>query len=542
MSIFPDNQPVIFVDETDSCACDSTYCQLVQTDDTTQFQAKIYPCVGTLEELPALQDEGWQAQGAFSIGRDGACKTTGSTGTLNYYNVTAVDTYYFLEVNVGSIFGEVEVYSGGTLLGTITATGISSFAFLATNANIRFYVGNSEHTVCITSVSLRVLSDQMSVGVIDSTDTVVGYANIIDAPGFFELSKDTVTVSFSWGDITTTAGCYRIVFATGCSGQFGTFNGDFVQWEENVPRGWSEDSSTGAYTLEKISTNGELLFTSVGAAATLALEQDYDTYLVGKSYTVRLNIKSLKAGTSVQVNAGGNLSSSYNTAGVKTFTVVMGAGSYLKLLFDAPLANDTIEITSIRAKLTNSSDVVWDYTSNCFKLATEWDCTHVLNISQDEDAFGMVFEGNNFAPRIRVESRLVNSAYESNRVSYHDNNGTKYNHYFERRKHQFLKVNFQPTYVHDFLSLALGSDHFFIDGNAYFIEDEDYTPNFPDSIDDLASIILEVSKKTQLVKNIASGNASNPIAANQDTFYIVDPSNRSVIITEPLTGDTLKSL
>lgn len=66
MSNFPDNQPVIFTDDTDACACDLSYCQLAQLDDITQFQTKIYPCAGTLEELPAFQGEGWQAQGAFT--------------------------------------------------------------------------------------------------------------------------------------------------------------------------------------------------------------------------------------------------------------------------------------------------------------------------------------------------------------------------------------------------------------------------------------------------------------------------------------------
>lgn len=543
MSIFADNQPVIWEDTTDACSCGSLdYAQLAEFTDITQFQAKIYPCPGTLQELPVMSD-GWVVNGSMSVGRSGACKTTGSSGRVSYYNVCAVGQYYFIEPNITAVFGTIEVYNGPKLITTITVTGNQGYAFLAVSPDISFYIDSSDDTCCIDSVSLRELSSSLGFGIVDNNGTVVDAININDSPTYFELSKDTVTVNVNWGDFVVTPGCYNLLFTAGCSGQFDIFNGGFTQWvSASLPKGWSESASTGAYTVERTANAGGMTFTSSGGAATLDFENDIQVYVPGTVYDFTLVLSNVKAGATVQVDLGGNTSAVFNADGTETFSLTCGAGTTVKLLFTAAAGNQTVGVDSIRSVVRNSTSVVWDYTSNLFKLASSWDCTHVVNISQDEDAFGMVFEGNMFAPRIRLFSTLVNSKYNSDRVTYHDNIGKKRNHYFETRKSQFLKVDHQPEYVHDFLAICIGSDHFFIDGNAYFVEDEEYSPGYSDNLDNMAPVVMEVSKETQLVKNIASGNAPNSIAYNQDTFYIVDPSDRSIIITEITTGDTLKSL
>lgn len=544
MSIFPDNQPVIWSDDTDDCSCGNLeYSQLAQFDDVTQFQAKIYPCLGTLQQLPAMSN-GWVVNGSMSVGRSGACKVTGSSGRVSYFNVCAIGTYYFIEPNIASIFGTLEVYNGSQLITFITATGTQGYAFRATSPDISFYMDSSDATVCIDSVSLRELSDSIAFGIANNDGTTVAYANIADDPSYFDLSKDTVTVNVNWGDFIENPGCYTLKFTGGCSGQFDTFNGDFTQWDEaNEPKGWVESASTGSYTLTRIANDGGLRFTSSGGAATLDLLNELQPdYVPGIVYDFTFVVSNIKAGASVQVDLGGTLSDVYTTNGTKSFSLTCGAGTSLTMKFVAAGGTQTVDVNSIRLQVRNSTSVVWDYTSNGFKLATSWECTHVVNISQDDDAFGMVFEGNVFAPRIRMYSTLVNSKYTAERVMYHDNIGKKRNHYFETRKSRYLKIDHQPEYVHDFLSVSMGADHFFIDGIPYFVEDDEYPVGYADELDNLAPVVLEVSKVTQLVRNVASGNQPNPIAYNQDTFFIVDPSDNSIIITEPLTGDTLKSL
>ena len=58
-----------------------------------------------------------------------------------------------------------------------------------------------------------------------------------------------------------------------------------------------------------------------------------------------------------------------------------------------------------------------------------------------------------------------------------------------------------PEYVHDFLSTLGGYDNFYINDIPYSVEDDEYNVTYDDSQDLTGSISLEVSEKTQFVKN-----------------------------------------
>ena len=72
-----------------------------------------------------------------------------------------------------------------------------------------------------------------------------------------------------------------------------------------------------------------------------------------------------------------------------------------------------------------------------------------------------------------------------------------------------MAIDLQPEYIHDFLSLAIGFDNFYINGDAYFVEDSEYNITYPDVYDNVGAVRLVVSEKVQNVKNVFCSDTEN---------------------------------
>lgn len=187
----------------------------------------------------------------------------------------------------------------------------------------------------------------------------------------------------------------------------------------------------------------------------------------------------------------------------------------------------TIEYVDVA--LTNDSDFTFDDSSNAFNLVTTaGSCSNIVNISNDDDAMGLVFVGNNFAPSVRVDSQLINAQYKFTRETYTDNDGNTRVYFGEREKTMYFKIDHIPTWLHDFISLALIADHFFINGIEYTVMDDEYSLDFANDNPNMASVTLLVKPTGAYIQNTNTGNASNPIPVG-GVSYLVDFSGARLI-------------
>lgn len=141
--------------------------------------------------------------------------------------------------------------------------------------------------------------------------------------------------------------------------------------------------------------------------------------------------------------------------------------------------------------------------SNMFKVGDyASQCTLLINACNNNDSFGFVFTDSGFSPRIRVEAIIKTAQYLNDKNIFENSIGTKGASYFKRRKTKILAIDLQPEYVHDFLSLLQGFDNVYISNVAYFIEDDEYTISYNNTLNNFGSVTMQISEKTQNVKNI----------------------------------------
>jgi hypothetical protein len=171
------------------------------------------------------------------------------------------------------------------------------------------------------------------------------------------------------------------------------------------------------------------------------------------------------------------------------------------------------------------------YNSNKFILGNH-DCTHLVNVCNNEDGFGFIFNGSGFSPRIRLRSYLVRASYQSERDSFEDSAGKRTVQYFKRRKSKEWRIEPVPEYVHDFLSTIIGYDHVYIGSAEYFVDDDEYSLQYQTRNDVMASVTLKLSEKIQLVENTNCG-ADDNVCALTNEGYIGVPGMDGYVLATP---------
>lgn len=540
MSIFPKNQPIIFEPYLpDSCNCnDDTFRLLAKRDDFAQFQVIVAPCSNAENvlcnsdfdpaESVACLGANWVTTGGFTIDTHEAC-CDAATGAITQYGVLVIGTPYQIQINISSITGTVYVYNGVTEVAEINEAGITTFVFTATAEDVSIVIDNADYSVCVGTISAKPMSTNMAFGIINSAGTVLDVERITDTPSFFTFKKNTVTITFPWNHFDVEDGqCYTIGFADGCTNtnsQFGVFNSNFL----NCLSGWSITMGTlETITCEDLENpeTGDvepcIEFTNSGTGSITSYA---DQLKVGLSYEITVDAMTDDADGVIRVYCGTNFAD-FTTAG--TQTVVCAGNTTFKI--EAILNTATfVRLWGVTVSLTNNTDIEFDYESYAFKIG-ENQCTHLINLSNDDDGMGFVFEGSGFAPQIRLESEIVNSVPEIIRESYHDNLGKKEVFFGEYRKRFVFNIDYVPAWVLDFLCCCFIADHFFIDGTEYFIEGDTIETNYPENVcySNMTSVRMEVSEKEQLVRNADIGNPSTPTTL-ATTNYLTDGQGNIII-------------
>lgn len=519
--IFPEHQPIIFEPYLpDECGCnDAVFRLLAKSTDVCQFQVIIAPCGGTQNSLcnpdfspSEFTCNNWVTTGGFTTDENKACCDE-ATGTISQQGSLVTGNIYQVSIIIASINGTLYVYNGVTEVAQITEVGETIFTFTSVSQDISLEIQDNAHSVCISTISARTISNNMGFGIINSSGVTVAVADVVNNPEHFTFTKDRATIKFTWSDFGVEDGqCYTIGFSDGCTntnGQFGIFNEGF----DSCLTGWTINPGTiPSITCEELENpeSGQvencIEFDNTGTGDITSFVTELK---IGNTYLITIDAMSDDADGFLRVYCG---TAFYDfTVSGESAGIICAGNTTFKI--EAHLESATyIRLWGFTLTLSNINETEFDYESHAFKIG-ENECTHLLNLSNDDDGMGFVFTGANFAPQVRVESVLKNSVPEFIKENYHDNLGKKQNYYGEYRKHLILHIDYIPAWLFDFISLCFIADHFFIDGEEYFIEGDTLETSYPENVcfTNMTSVRMEVSKKTQLFRNANVGE-SNPVS------------------------------
>lgn len=534
LTIIP-NQPVSFEDTTDACKCDSLikYKQLVNVGDITQFQVKLSPCNDAAELLndPGMDTPAsWTLGGGWSVGSSQLCRDAQATTTLVTGAMTAGTLgIYQIEVYVSAVNGSFGVYLGSTVyrFGTITETGTYTFIIYhpGSPTQIIIQADNAADTICIDNMSLKKIPAPV-VKLLDSlTDTLIEtwhgddiLNNTFFYPGAeFTFAEDSMTFNLDWDSISPALdpGCYYICLVDPCDDTNAQNdsniinNGDFAAAGAN----WTfTPIPVGTVSMDYAGGDAEYTDPADGGAGTLENSAvTVDTICYDLTFVV-----SVCTLGRVRVECGTFLGTWRTAAGTYTEQFTSDGSAIIFRFEDTGSGAHQINIDNIVMVVCDAS-LICTYFSNDFLYGSH-ECTHLLNVCNNENGMGFVFGASGFIPRIRLKSKYVRATYKAEREFFEDSSGKKSVVYFKRRKARALSIDPATEYVHDFLSTLMGYDHFFIGATEYFVLDDEYSPIYIESDDELAGVIINIEEKYQLVENTNCGDDDNACMLTADEY------------------------
>jgi hypothetical protein len=145
------------------------------------------------------------------------------------------------------------------------------------------------------------------------------------------------------------------------------------------------------------------------------------------------------------------------------------------------------------------TDASIDYVSDCLTVKESHPCTILLSWTNEDNAYSFIYDGLTFEPKLRVEAKKWHPKYSKEKDVFKDNAGNRTILKSETSKEEILSISEVPEYIHDALSIGLEHDFFYVDGQEYTNEEEEYTPKWRKS-SSFAPVEITVIKD-QLLKN-----------------------------------------
>lgn len=546
MATWIPNQPVFFGELNSSCTCDDDIpAQIVDNTDDTQFQFNIEPC-DDAENL--IIDEDFNDTSAWTFGTNWAmaynqvCLTDGVTTTTEFISDDVFEDgkYYKIIIVVDSIAdGSIGVRfdDGGNApveLGTITTTGTytfygfaeSSFPF-PINSYISIYNLDENVSACLSSLQAYQIETNFKFAIYDAnTNSYQAEISYVDTPSYFSFVDDSLTVTVDWSALGLSNKCYYICLLDPCTNYNGqntpisitnpNFTGNANGW--TLGASWSYGTNSVDWTGFVIPENNRLS------------QEIFPSY----SYFANVTIVVTAITGTVEVYFGTASVGTISSVGTHTFSGTPFGGFDL-ILEPSAIGGGTID--SITWNAPAFYEYHCDSQSNTFKLSDYTNnCTILINACNNEDGLGFNFSNSGFSPRIRLNAKLNQSKYSSERTIYEDSAGTKKNVFYKRRKGKNLCIDLQPEYIHDFLSLALGFDNFYLDGVAYVVDDDEYLVEYSDASDNLGKVKILVSEKTQNVVNVNCSDVENVCNLEENILLQADDLSQNILLTN---GETI---
>jgi len=529
------SQPVYFGDQY-TCSDDDIPAQLVDNNDKTMFQLSCEPC-SLAEELmpdPNFDDpESFVMNDGWTISDNMLCNSGESgLGTSSIYQFDE-DGYYQINITVDSLSAgaSFRVSLGFTILGYITSTG--TYTFYGTPASFFGNTGiiiNPEvagGSICISEITGYEIATNVIIGIYDEQDQYQAHISYTDNPEYFTLSKNTMTVTIDWATLDIVNGCYYLCIMDPCENTNGqNYPPVVLNQELSIFVG---DGSTPNWTLGDDWTNTPPMtgFYAIGGS----LSQDdvfpgYGNYCISIDFQNLLGSFSVYYGTNLVGTVSAGATSPALISGIPSdnlgLSFVMGPGGYVELIEVKPC-----DITG--------PDLVCNSRSNMFKVGDyEGKCTLLIHACNNEDGLGFVFDGSGFVPRVRLEAKLRQAKYESERNVYTDSVGRRSTYFFSGRKQKNLCIDMQPEYIHDFLRLLLGFDNVYISNVPYAVDDDEYNVEYSEVNDNVGKVRLLVSERTQNFKNTNCTGVEN--VCTLDDSYMLRADDPTSFVTQTNGG------
>ena len=184
---------------------------------------------------------------------------------------------------------------------------------------------------------------------------------------------------------------------------------------------------------------------------------------------------------------------------------ITSSGTSFIMIGNSISGTQTFGVTDMQIEEATPSSILY---SNTIEVSEAFDCkTLALSLCNDSDGLGFGFANTGFAPLMRIPASLNRSSYPMERLSYDNSLGRKATYYGRSRKAQELGFDGKEL-MHDFASLFGLADHFYIDGEEYFVEDDEYPSISWSDGEDSGGVTINVSKKVQLIENKRLSSAS----------------------------------
>jgi len=487
------NQPIDFgtdINDPNVCECKTyEFCQLVENDDITQFQVNLTEATGvnliTAGDFSTACGVDWTCGANWNIAAGKASKTAGAANNLTQTALIEANKYYKITYTVDSISGDDLTPTLATVaLRTVTAAGtFTDFTQIGpAPANLdMMFVPAGAGTVCqIDDVSVVEMSTLGWLVRDEETRAIV-----LDEGDGLKATylNDNAQGDVDWGGIT--AGCYEICatdpsrvtanlvndpgFATACGTGNWTCTGSW-----NIAAGVA--TATAGFGNSFLSTTS---FMNIGTNAFLKIQVEITAFTAG-SLVVRIADPIFAViGT-------------FNTVGVHTIYYA-ATGPNVVIDFFADNAT-TLSIDNVVLGLVPES------CSQCFQVQADWDCTLLHTFTNNEDAYGFIFNGQSFTPQLRLKGKKRHPHYPREKEVFMNSVGARSLLYSRQWKTQDIVVREVPEYIHSALSLGLEMDTYTIDGITYSFEQDSYDPDWRNS-STYAPIIYEVIESPQDLVN-----------------------------------------
>ena len=473
--------------------------------------------------------EDWTLNNSWSIADDLLCRVSGASALgINSNTDLDVDTFYAVNVNVESISvgGSFLVLLGQTEIGTITAIGNYTFyGFPVSNGSstgVNIFPNYTTSEICLSEVSVYSVDSDIILAIYNDDgvyQTELKYPTDLDS---FVFAGNTVTISIDWSSLPVplSNGCYYMCLLDPCENTNGQNNPPVIDNcnFDTVLAPWQVDDSatyaTGYINFDG-TDNGVLVQSDV-------FPNNYSEFCV----TINANMKTGE----LLVRFGDAEIGVMDTIGATTYTFTGTPIGNNNIYIVSVGAGNEGTVTSVCACEVATTDYVCNLTSNTFKLADYTnDCTIIVNACNNEDGMGFVFENSGFTPRVRLDAKMRQPKYKTERSIFDDSQGTRKNIYFSGRKQKIFCTDLQPEYIHDFLRLLLGFDNVYFDNVEFSVDDDEYNLIYANESDNYATLRLLVSETTQNVKNINKSDVKN--VCNLPPDYLLQADNLAEYIT-----------
>ena len=498
-----DNQPLVSENSlAASCCGQSSFAQLITRDDKAHIQFAVYPCEGT--ETPDFIEGSFEG---YWFAEDGLiCNTVSAPGAWDA-SWENPDLFVFFQVTLtvtSMSAGTLTVNLDGAETYTITSAGtyVLYFKRFTVSPDININFSSSDGWIgCFSQSTIQILGIPISwkLGIFDSDGMAVA---INDNPIF---TGNYMTFKTAMEDYDLPDGCYRFGLIDPCEND--NNQNEICNPEFTNDTCWVPDSELSGWTINTSTGKAEY---SEGGAASHGFVNTSTNLGQGLTYTIIWQLNSISGDARARVSIGNQLGTWRTTPGTYVDTITCNdlgvLGGNLILIGETITPGAATIVVDFVTLSIATSDIIANEFSVPFRLSQvpdEGGCWYLLEGCNGSDQFDFEFTVSGFNPFIRLTGELAWAQPEIDGEIFRLNSGRSIIPYWDRVWKEELRLDPVPAYVHQFLSILVAFDNFFVNGNKYVPSEAAYqTPGAQNDPKQEATAVMLIEKSTQKVRKV----------------------------------------